>query len=344
MVEIDPKWSALGVGMALQGPALRAFAQIGLLDRCIAAGFGYSYFTFCDAGGRVTSKVDLPRLNGPNYPSTVGIMRQSVHEVLKHALHDAGVSVRLGVTVASLEEDAESVNVTFDDGSFGAYDLVVAADGAGSKIRALLFGSECRPAFTGQAVWRATVSRAPEVESRCSFFGPRNKAGCNPVSTEEMYVFLVQNLAEPVRLTDRQLVDVMREQLADFGGFMAAARDEITDPKQVVYRPVQSHILPLPWNRGRVVLIGDAAHTAAPQLASGASIAIEDAIVLAEELRSQPSLPSALHAFMNRRYERARLVVENSFQLGEWEKNPHAPNADPAGLTEATVKVMAQPI
>ncbi|HXF34483.1 MAG TPA: FAD-dependent oxidoreductase [Candidatus Acidoferrales bacterium] len=344
LVEIDPHWSALGVGMALQGPALRALGQIGVLDRCMEAGFGYSYFKFCDADGNVTSTVDLPRLNGPKYPATVGIMRQRVHDVLKQELDDAEVTVRLGVTVSSLEQHLNGANVTFDDGSSGSYDLLVGADGSNSKIRDLVFGSECRPAFTGQAVWRATVSRPPEVQSRCSFFGPRNKAGCNPVSSDQMYIFLVQNLAEPVRLADKQLIDVMRSQLADFGGFLASARDEVTDPKQVVYRPVQSHILPAPWYRGPVVLIGDAAHTATPQLASGAGIAIEDAIVLAQELRSETSLPNALEAFMTRRYERARLIVENSFQLGEWEKNPHAPNADPAGLTAKTVGVMAQPI
>lgn len=344
MVEIDPQWAALGVGMALQGPALRALGQIGVLDQCIESGFGYSYFKFCDADGNVTGTVDLPRLNGPNYPATIGIMRQKVHNVLKQALDDAEVTVRLGVTVSTVEQRREGVNVTFDDGSTGSYDLVVGADGANSKIRDLVFGSDCRPVFTGQAVWRATVSRPPEVQSRCSFFGPRNKAGCNPVSSKEMYVFLVQNLAEPVRLTDQQLIDVMRAQLADFGGFLATARDEITEPEHVVYRPVQSHILPSPWYRGHVVLIGDAAHTATPQLASGAGIAIEDAIVLAQELRSEASVPSALEAFMTRRYERARLVVENSFQLGEWEKTPHVPNADPAGLTEKTVKAMAQPI
>jgi 2-polyprenyl-6-methoxyphenol hydroxylase-like FAD-dependent oxidoreductase len=118
------------------------------------------------------------------------------------------------------------------------------------------------------------------------------------------------------------LPGILRGLLAEFGGILGRARDEIRDSKRIICRPVFSMILPPPWYRGRVVLIGDAAHTAGPQLASGASIAIEDAVVLARYLRAEPSVEGALAAFMQARYERCRMVVENSEQLGEWEKRP----------------------
>jgi 2-polyprenyl-6-methoxyphenol hydroxylase-like FAD-dependent oxidoreductase len=344
IVEIDPRWTALGVGIALQGPTLRALRTIGLLDECVASGFGYSYFKACDAAGNVTGTVDLPRLNGPNYPASMGVMRQQLHALLQRAVHAAEVGVRRGVTVTSFEQSPDGVAVQFGDGTTGTYDLVVGADGANSKIRDLLFGTASRPRYTGQAVWRATVSRPPEVQARFSFFGPRNKAGFNPVSDDQMYVYLVQNLPEFVRLTDPQLIEVMLEQLTDFGGLIAAARAEISDPSAIVYRPITSHVLPSPWYRGRVLLIGDAAHTATPHMASGAGIAIEDAIVLAELLHSEQSLPLALEKFMTRRYERCRMVVESSFQLGEWEKTPDATGSDPVGLLNKSMQALAQPI
>lgn len=344
IVEINSQWTVLGVGIALQGPALRALRTIGLLNECVERGFGYSHFTICDADGRVTGRVELPRLNGPDYPATIGIMRQAVHSVLKDAVTRAGVSVCLGVTVASLEQNDDFATVQFTDGTHANYALVVGADGTNSNVRDLVFGTECKPKYTGQAVWRATVSRPKEVRGRYSFFGPRNKAGFNPVSKTEMYVFLVQNLPKFIRLPDDQLPEVIQEQLNDFGGLVAAVREEITDPNHIVYRPVTSHILSPPWHRGRVVLIGDAAHTSTPQMATGAGLAVEDSIVLASLLQSEEDLSRALDNFMTRRFERCQMVVKNSFQLGEWEKDPSARDADPVGLTEKSVKALAQPI
>jgi 2-polyprenyl-6-methoxyphenol hydroxylase-like FAD-dependent oxidoreductase len=93
-----------------------------------------------------------------------------------------------------------------------------------------------------------------------------------------------------------------------------------------------------------VLLIGDAAHTAPPQIASGATIAIEDSIVLGELLAADLPVEQALERFMARRYERCRIVVENSWQLGEWEKTPEAPGADPTALIQASMKALAAPI
>ena len=93
-----------------------------------------------------------------------------------------------------------------------------------------------------------------------------------------------------------------------------------------------------------MLLIGDAVHATTPHLAMGAGIAIEDAVVLGEELEAHDSLEQALEAFMARRFERCRLVVENSLQLGEWEKDPDAPGADPAGLSNESFAALAAPI
>ena len=81
IVEIRPNLAEPGTGISLQGPALRALQSVGVLDQCIARGFGYSHFKVCDAMGNVTDTVDLPRLLGPAYPATIGVLRQLVHEV-----------------------------------------------------------------------------------------------------------------------------------------------------------------------------------------------------------------------------------------------------------------------
>jgi 2-polyprenyl-6-methoxyphenol hydroxylase-like FAD-dependent oxidoreductase len=311
LVEIQPDWTGLGTGISLQGPALRALRTLGVLDRCIERGFGYSCFKSCDVNGNVTGTVELPRLLGPDYPATIGIMRQALHSVLQETLTEAKVPVRLGVTVSSLQQSG-NIEVQFTDGSRERYDLVVGTDGAQSKIRELVFGPQFKLQYTGQVNWRATVSRPAEVQARHSFYGPRNKAGFNPVSAKQMYIYLVQNARDYPRVQQEQLPEKMREQLADFDGLLAAAREEISDPEQVLYRPVTSFLLPPPWYRDRVIVLGDAAHTTTPHLASGAGIAIEDSIVLALLLQSEQPLARVLENFMARRYERCRMVVENS--------------------------------
>lgn len=340
LIELHLKWDVLGVGISVQGPALRALKSIGLLERCITAGFGYSQVVNCDSNGNVEGVVELPRLNGPQYPSCVGMMRPALHEVIAAALHEAGVAPRFGLTVRALAPTGE---VEFSDGKSGHYDAVVGADGASSRVRELLFGADRRPQYTGQAVWRAMVPKPAEVKARHAYYGPRHKAGFNPVSQAEMYIYLVQNVQGNPRLESDRWPAVMQELLTDFGGHIGEVRSSITDPKRIVYRPVSSLLLPAPWHKGRVVLIGDAAHTAPPQLASGATIAIEDSIVLAELLSSMPP-EAAFERFMQRRFERCRIVVENSWQLGEWEKTPDMPGANPTALIQESMKTLAAPI
>jgi len=344
LIEIQPQWNVLGVGISVQGPTLRALRSIGLLERCLDAGFGYSQVVDCDQHGKVFGTVDLPRLIGPQFPSCLGMMRPALHDVLHAALIAAGVTPRLGQSVEALADRADAIEATFSDSSRRCYDLVVGCDGAYSRIRELVFGEAPAPLYTGQAVWRAMVPRPANVTARTAYYGPRHKAGFNPVSQQEMYVYLVQNVSGDPRLEPDRWPAVMRELLMDFGGYIGEIRDTITDPARIVYRPVEKLLLPKPWHRGRTIVIGDAAHIAPPQLASGAAIAIEDAIVLAEMLPADRPLEEILAAFVARRFERCRLVVENSYQLGEWEKNPNLPGADPVGLQSKSFAALAQPI
>src|SRR5262249_34809877 len=169
-----------------------------------------------------------------DYPATLGIMRPILNDVLVEGVEAAGGPVRFGIAEKSIEHEADQVAVKFTEGSCGRYDFVVGADGANSRIRGWLFGAGPRPEMTGQAVWRATVPRPPEVRARYSFYGPRNKCGFNPVSQREMYVYLVENMSPErrnnPRIPDERLVASMHEQLEDFGGRVAEARGYIQDP------------------------------------------------------------------------------------------------------------------
>jgi 2-polyprenyl-6-methoxyphenol hydroxylase-like FAD-dependent oxidoreductase len=343
IVEVSSEWAIPGLGIALLGPTLRALKAVGLIDSCVRAGFGYSTIKNFSATGAVMGVVDLTPLCGPAYPASVGMLRVALHRILLQDMEAAGLSIELGQTVHSIKQTPEFAEVEFTTGRRNRFDLVVGADGAYSKVRALLLGSDAVPRATGQTIWRATVERPNEVDSLWQFFGPRHKAGFNPISKSQMYVFLVQN-APTRRATNGNLAKAMRDELADFDGPMAAARDSIVSDEQVICRPAEALIVRPPWHQGRVVLIGDAAHTTPPHLASGAGIAIEDSIVLAEQLGSGAPLSDVLMQFNERRYERCRMIVENSVQLGDWEKDPKSPRADYVKLMDESMRAMAQPI
>jgi 2-polyprenyl-6-methoxyphenol hydroxylase-like FAD-dependent oxidoreductase len=272
-------------------------------------------------------------------------MRPVFWGLLADTAKQSGAKIRLATTVTSIEQDDDGVDVEFSDGTRGRYDLVVGADGLHSKVRELVFPDAPEPFFTGQTVWRAVVPRPGDVSDDMGmYYGPRLKAGCNPVSDDEMYIFVVENTPEVTRPPREQWPELIRALLTEFEGIIAWARERMTDPEKIDRRPLQAILLPSPWYRGRVLLIGDAAHSTTPHLAMGAGIAIEDAVVLGELLDTHDDLATALEAFMQRRWERARLVVENSLQLGEWEKNPDDPDADPAGLSNASFAALAAPI
>jgi len=121
-------------------------------------------------------------------------------------------------------------------------------------------------------------------------------------------------------------------------------RDEhIQRDADVVFRPVMAVFVERPWYRDRVVLIGDAAHATSPHVGQGAAMAIEDALVLAEEVTAEGPLDAALERFMDRRYERCRTISDISRQIGRWELDRRH-DADFAGLTVQSIMVTAEPI
>lgn len=320
LVEIDPGWRNYGAGISIGGATLRAFRVLGILERYLEEGYACDGVDVRSADGAFLASLPTPRIAGDDVPGSGAVMRPVLAKILGDAVLAAGAEVRLGCTVKTLRQDIAGVDVDLTDGDRRRYDLVVGADGLNSRMRDRVLPAAPRPRYSGQGTWRAVLPRAADISRTQLWVGQGLKAGVNPVSRREMYLFV--NEVRPTRehLPPERLVPMLRDLLARFTApAVQAMSGQLDERSLVVYRPLEGLLVPPPWYSGRVVLIGDAVHATTPHLASGACIGIEDAIVLAEELAAGPSVHEALQRFQLRRWERCRMVVENSARLGEIE-------------------------
>src|SRR5262249_46198375 len=155
--------------------------------------------------------------------------------------------------------------------------------------------------YTGAAVWRVTVPRPPEITHAHLWQGKRAKAGLIPITKSSMYLLNVTLEPGRPRQEPEQFHDLLRERLQEFtASTVAEIRDGITTPAGIVYSPIEEVGLPPPWYSGRTLVAGDAAHASAPHITQGASMAIEDAVVLAELAVNGDPVPEKLAQFMER--------------------------------------------
>lgn len=345
LVEIEPAPTFRGIGIALLPPALRCMHELGLADACVQAGMPQHTFKTCNAAGEIISQSPMRGLLGSPYPPAVGIARAAFGDILREWALAAGVRARYGTTVTQLTNQPESVEVEFSDGEAREYDIVVGADGVHSAVRARLLPDEPPPLYLGQCIWRVLVGARPaEVDGQMLFLGAATRAGFNPITPGSLYIYLVHQAEEPRRLTGEASYAAMMEHLDEYGGLMREMSALITAESPTHYGPLYTSFIDGPWYRNRVILIGDAAHTTPPHLASGAGIAIEDAIVLARSLRQQRDVPEAFDAFMRERFERCRMVIENSRTLARWDLDPAVPGLRVAELSGRTFEALGSPI
>lgn len=345
LVEIDPHWCPLGAGITINGATLRALETLGLYEEFLELGWVSNGVVLFTAHGQKLADLPTPSPVGSNVAGGGGIMRPELAGMLARATRACGVDVRTGCTFTSLEQDAASVTVAFTDGQQRRYDLVVGADGVNSKLRGLLF-PEVKPlSYIGQGVWRAVMPRPQDIAGPRMWFGQHIKLGVNPVSKTHMYMYITEDRPTKEHIDPATWPEVFSGLMKPFTDpvVQALIPHALTPEAAIDYRPLANLLVPAPWNRGRVVMIGDTMAATTPHLASGAGIGIESGIVLAEELTRNDDLQIALDRFHARRWERCRMVIQNSERLCRIEieggdKEEHA------RIMRESMVALAQPI
>lgn len=341
LVERDPHWSVYGVGIIQQANVVRAMDQLGLLDEFVDAASGFDAVEIFAPDGTKVARVPAPRLV-EGKPANVGIGRPALQKMLGNSARGLGAEIRLGQTVTALDDNGTKVHVTFSDGTSASYDAVIGADGVYSQVRDMILPDAEKPEYTGQAVWRYNFPRPEGMDALQVYNGPTG-AGLVPMSDALMYMFVTTPEPGNPRYPTEGLAETMRGKLARCSPAIRALGEQITDDAGVVYRPLDGMLVTGPWSKGRVGLLGDAVHATTPHLGQGAGMAIEDAIVLAEELDAAESVEAALKAYRDRRFERCAYIVRSSLAICHGQLGI-GPAVDNHKATAEMFAVVSQPI
>jgi 2-polyprenyl-6-methoxyphenol hydroxylase-like FAD-dependent oxidoreductase len=298
LVERSVDWPVAGAGIYIPGNGLRALRQLGLGEEVEAAAAVVARRRLLDDSGRLLIDFDEAGLWHDVAPP-LALHRRELHDILLRGA--AGTPIRLGTTITAIVDRATEVHVELNDGSTGSYDLVVGADGTHSSVRTMVFGGPA-PRLVGQAGWRFVVEGHPEIAGWKAWLGRDRGFLALAIGRDRVYGYVdvrSRDAADPTDGDPSRLVPLF----ASFAEPVPTILGQALRTAELYFAPVEE-VNPLTWSKGRVVLVGDASHASSPNMAEGASMAMEDALVLAESLATNPDVPAALEAYRARRAER----------------------------------------
>lgn len=301
-----------GAGLTLWPNAFRALEALALDGPVRAASQPLAGMAMYTSRGQtlfaLPAAVLQARFGGPGCT----LLRAELVDVLRSALDAA--CLHEGRSCTGIRADADGVTAVFDDGSEARGDLLVGADGMRSAIRAQLFGPQALR-YAGFTVWRGVAGFDLGGRPGATYLGRGLQFGLFALARRRVYWFASANAPEGER---EARAGRKRRLLERFAGWPAPIPDVVAATDEAAILRNDTYDLdPLPaWSRGRVVLLGDAAHPCAPTLGQGACQALEDAVVLARCLRAYPVPEQALASYQARRSGRARAITLQSRQVG----------------------------
>lgn len=305
------EFTEVGAGISLWPNALRALAALDLADRVRGIGAVESAGSLRDRSGRRLSQVDNAELERRYGFPVLMVHRADLVDVLADALPREALLP--STTVTGLRADGDAVVVEHGAGELRA-DLVVGADGLRSSVRRLHWPEARAPRYAGFTAWRMIVPPLPEpVAGGGETWGRGELFGFAAMTGGRTYCFAAAAVPPGGAAPDGEAAELRRRfaQWPDpIPRLLAAA------PEDGVLRHDIYALPPLPgYAKGRVALLGDAAHAMTPNLGQGACQALEDAVVLADCLDQAGDVGSALARYDRRRRPRTQRVARRSARM-----------------------------
>ena len=304
MIEREPVRRPEGTGIYLPGNAARALHALGLEAQVASRALEIARQRFFDHHGKLLFEVDVAKLWAGVGPC-LALHRAELHTILRDAAGD--VPIRTGLSVERIAECDGIVSVQFSDGTSGEYDLMVGADGIQSAVRRLTFEPTAVPRPVGQVGWRFLAPRPPEVTTWSVMLGRRAAFLTIPLDGDRVYCYCDVVSPRDHDTPERHPPQRLSELFSEFADPAATLLDAL-DPAADIHVSTIEEVALDRWAHGRVVLIGDAAHATSPNMAQGAAMALEDALVLTDCLQRIPAIPDAITAFHAHRRPRTDWV------------------------------------
>lgn len=303
----------VGAGISLQPNAFQALETLGLAQEVMPRGVTASRASLWRSDGRLIRDFDFDGYEAETGYRPYIFHRASLLETLFDEAKRHGVDVRFGQRVESIEQQDDAVSVTMDSGVKYEADLLVGADGINSRVRSHLFGDETKR-FSGYVCWRGIVDDpqlVESVDSMSEIWGRGQRFGYMRCSASQIYWFATSSCSTP---------DVADSDLrSTFAGWpkMVSNLLESTPTETIVFNDISDRPPIFPWAKGRITLLGDAAHPMTPNFGQGGSQAIEDAVVLSHLLQNAKAPVSALRQYEKHRNPRTKQLVEASRRFGK---------------------------
>jgi 2-polyprenyl-6-methoxyphenol hydroxylase-like FAD-dependent oxidoreductase len=309
VLEKTKRLRPIGAGITLQMNAMAALDHLGLCDAIRDAGNVIDSIQVQNAEGNPFSEVPIQRLSDETGFPFVAIHRGRLQEVLlnalgrEHLIADADVKqieAKNGRVRAWLQDDRSEVG-----------DLLIGADGIHSTVREFLWGAQPKR-YTGYAAWRGVCAN-PSASSQSEFvevWGNQQVFGSVPINAEQTYWFATKRTPAGDKTCGDPRAEIHRrlDQLPAH----VHAMIESTPPEQILFNDIYDRPPISQWGRGRITLLGDAAHPMTPNMGQGGGQAIEDGVVLANSLAAESEIEAGLRSYESRRYDRTKQFVDHS--------------------------------
>jgi len=314
-VEIFERASAIreiGAGLSLWPNATHALRELGLLEACRRVSGRVGQIRLRDPDGREWASA---RIDGQATPALC-LDRPALLSVLLAAVDRRRVHVSQGCTGISLEPDgSRRPCVHLEDGRAPAFDAVIGADGLGSVVRYFVTGRSARPVYRGYQIWRGVADVLPPFYAAghiTEAWGRGERFGIMPLGDGKVCWYATRNQPETAPPPSQA------EILEHFRGWHPPIAEVIaaTPGSAIVRTPALDRPAAWTWAKGRVVLIGDAAHPMTPNLGQGTCQALEDALVLSRLLAGRGSIETAFRRFEKLRRARAAAIVLGARWVG----------------------------
>ncbi len=304
----------VGAGLSVWPNATRVLARLGLLEQTLRHSQILKCLRLQTWKGKVLAEV---RCVGECETPTICIHRADLLAILSEKIPTE--CIHLGEKLETFEQNETEVVARFASGKTAQGRALIGADGIHSTVRRLVLG-QSRPIYRGYHAWRGVARFLPKtfpLTMAAETWGRGLRFGMAPMGSGQTYWYATANAPEGALGNPSGWKNELREA---FGAWASPIPEliEASEPDSILKHDMVDRRAVRRWGRGRVTLLGDAAHLTTPNLGQGACMALEDAAVLADCLgENREDLPAPLRRYESQRYARAAFIIRESRRIGQ---------------------------